>query len=79
MKSFIQKHAADVIGVLSGFDRLVFRGTLRTLSYVEGMGASPFKVTFSSIQLVTVQSTRECSSRVEFSLARASSDHADGA
>ena len=39
MESFIQKHAADVIGVLSGFDRLVFRGTLRTLSYVDGMGA----------------------------------------
>lgn len=39
MKSFIQKHTSDVIGVLSGFDRLVFRGTLRTLSYVEGMGA----------------------------------------
>lgn len=31
MNSFLQKHAPDVIGVLSGFDRLVFRGTLLPL------------------------------------------------
>lgn len=37
MKSFLQKHASSVIGVLSGFDRLVFRGTLRGISYPEGM------------------------------------------
>lgn len=37
MNSFIHKHQPDVIGVLSGFDRLVFRGTLRALSYVDGM------------------------------------------
>ena len=37
MKSFIQKHEKDVMGTLSGFDRLVFRGHLRRLSFVEGM------------------------------------------
>lgn len=37
MKSFIQKHEKDVMGTLSGFDRLVFRGTLRRLSFAEGM------------------------------------------
>jgi hypothetical protein len=37
MKSFIQKHEKDVMGTLSGFDRLVFRGTLRGLSFAEGM------------------------------------------
>lgn len=37
MKSFIQKHDKDVMGSLSGFDRLVFRGTLRRLSFSEGM------------------------------------------
>lgn len=36
MKSFIARHADRVIGVLSGFDRLVFRGTLRGLAYVGG-------------------------------------------
>lgn len=37
MNSFIQKHEKDVMGSLSGFDRLVFRGTLRRLSFAEGM------------------------------------------
>jgi hypothetical protein len=37
MKEFIAKHEAQILGVLSGFDRLVFRGTLRGLAYVEGM------------------------------------------
>ncbi|HME25384.1 MAG TPA: hypothetical protein VKI44_29325 [Acetobacteraceae bacterium] len=31
MQEFIAHHAGDVIGSLSGFDRLVFRGTLRRL------------------------------------------------
>jgi hypothetical protein len=34
---FISKHAHAVIGTLSGFDRLVFRGTLRFLSHTAGM------------------------------------------
>ena len=34
---FIQKNQEKVNGVLSGFDRLVFRGTLRSLSYSAGM------------------------------------------
>lgn len=37
MKSFLHKHAASVIGVLSGFDRLVFRGSLREICYGGGM------------------------------------------
>lgn len=37
MKSFIQKYEPDVMGSLSGFDRLVFRGTLRRLLYPGGM------------------------------------------
>lgn len=37
MKTFLQNHAQDVIGVLSGFDRLVFRGTIRQLAYLDGM------------------------------------------
>ena len=37
METFLSKHAEDVTGTLSGFDRLVFRGTLRRLVYVEGM------------------------------------------
>ena len=37
MQGFIQRHAANVIGVLSGFDRVRLRGTLRWLSNVRGM------------------------------------------
>src|SRR5438128_2337843 len=38
MLEFIRKHAANVIGVLSGFDRLYFRGILRKLNFVDGLG-----------------------------------------
>jgi hypothetical protein len=34
---FIAKHEKDICGVLSGFDRLVFRGTLRSLASGQGM------------------------------------------
>lgn len=37
METFLAKHDKEVIGTLSGFDRLVFRGTLRPLAYVNGM------------------------------------------
>ena len=37
MKSFIRRHADRIVGVLSGFDRLVFRGTLRRIALVAGM------------------------------------------
>jgi len=37
MQEFIAKHREEIAGVLSGFDRLVFRGTLRSISYAEGM------------------------------------------
>lgn len=37
MNAFIRRFVALVTGVLSGFDRLVFRGHLRQLSYTHGM------------------------------------------
>jgi len=37
MKHFIQKYEDKVIGKISGFDRLVFRGTLRSLAVACGM------------------------------------------
>jgi len=39
MERFLDRHADRISGVLSGFDRIVFRGTLRSLSYVEGLDA----------------------------------------
>jgi hypothetical protein len=38
MKAFLSKFGHLVRGVLSGFDRLFFRGTLRNLAYREGLG-----------------------------------------
>ena len=37
MKEFIANHQKQISGVLSGFDRLVFRGTLRAIAYTDGM------------------------------------------
>ena len=37
MQQFVAKHAEHVTGTLSGFDRLVFRGTLRMLSHRGGL------------------------------------------
>src|SRR5260221_4932778 len=37
MNQFITKFASKVSGVLSGFDRIVFRGTIRSLCYAHGM------------------------------------------
>lgn len=34
---FVQHNAGDVIGVLSGFDRVLFRGTLRSICYGDGV------------------------------------------
>jgi hypothetical protein len=37
MDAFIQRHQQDVIGVLSGFDRMRFRGTLRSICHAQGV------------------------------------------
>ena len=38
VESFRQQYPDEVMGVLSGLDRVVYRGTFRSISYVEGMG-----------------------------------------
>lgn len=37
MKKFLARHGQQVLGVLSGFDRLRFRGTFRQLAHTDGM------------------------------------------
>jgi len=37
VRTFVQKYSELVMGILSGFDRLVFRGILRQLAYTAGM------------------------------------------
>jgi hypothetical protein len=38
VNEFVAAHQANVMGVLEGFDRVVFRGTLRSIAYPQGMG-----------------------------------------
>lgn len=37
MERFVRRHGDRIVGILSGFDRLLFRGTLRSISYVDGL------------------------------------------
>ena len=37
MERFLTRHSGRIAGMLSGFDRLVFRGTLRSISFTAGM------------------------------------------
>ena len=37
MRHFIAKYANRITGVVSGFDRVVFRGTLRQIAFVDGL------------------------------------------
>lgn len=37
MQTFIRRHEGNIHGVLCGFDRVRFRGTLRSISYAEGL------------------------------------------
>ena len=37
MNTFVQRHRDSVIGVLSGFDRVRIRGTMRWLCYPDGL------------------------------------------
>jgi hypothetical protein len=36
MQTFVRQHEASIHGVLSGFDRIRFRGTLRSISFADG-------------------------------------------
>jgi hypothetical protein len=37
MERFLSRHKDDILGTLSGYDRILFRGTLRSISYLTGM------------------------------------------
>ena len=37
MERFFERYQDRIVGVLSGFDRLLFRGILRSICHVEGM------------------------------------------
>ena len=37
MERFLKRHQGRLTGSITGFDRLLFRGILRSISYVEGL------------------------------------------
>jgi hypothetical protein len=37
MERFVTRHSDRIVAILSGFDRLLFRGTLRSIAYVKGL------------------------------------------
>ena len=37
MKRFLERHSSRISGTLSGFDRVLFRGTLRSIAHVSGL------------------------------------------
>jgi hypothetical protein len=37
MERFLERHQGRILGVLSGFDRMLFRGTLRSICHLTGM------------------------------------------
>ena len=37
MKRFLERHRDRITGTLSGFDRMLFRGTLRSITHVKGL------------------------------------------
>ena len=37
MRKFVQRHEGQILGVISGFDRMRFRGTLRLLQTAGGV------------------------------------------
>ena len=39
MEGFIERHAEEVTGIVHGWDRVLFRGTLRSISHSDGMDA----------------------------------------
>jgi hypothetical protein len=39
MESFLKKHQDRIVGVLAGYDRMRFRGTLRSIAYGDGFEA----------------------------------------
>lgn len=48
MERFVERHKDRIVGVLTGFDRVLFRGTLRSISYLTARsGTAIFLFPFS--------------------------------
>src|SRR5262245_7998965 len=61
MERFLDRHRDDILGTLRGYDRVLFRGTLRSISYANGMGIflSSQKVLFKHFSAYAQRLTEE--------------------
>jgi hypothetical protein len=66
MQQFLERHSADVIGVLAGFDRVLFRGSLLTISHVQGMDRllRVFKIPFTRYEQFVLDVTAKLKEHV---------------
>ena len=67
MKSFLERHAPRILGVLCGFDRIRFRGTFRQLATIAGMTTllNFSKVLFKDFGTFAEQATQRFRAGVE--------------
>lgn len=67
MQQFLERHSGDVIGVLAGFDRILFRGSLLTISHVRGMDRllRVFKIPFTRYEQFVVGISRKLKEHVQ--------------
>jgi hypothetical protein len=67
MKEFSKVHKNCITGVLHGFDRVVFRGTLRSVSHTDGLGMymNSQKVLLKDFDVWAQRCTRRISGQVE--------------
>jgi hypothetical protein len=65
-QKFLDRHSADVIGVLAGFDRVLFRGSLLTISYAQGMDRlmHVFKIPFSGYKAFVLDVSKKLKEHV---------------
>ena len=86
MNTFLHKHGSKVIGVLNGFDRLVFRGGLRRLVFLEGMKSylsvshillKDFGQHVSFVTSLVKQSMKELSQKTSRPIVYVPSSHTD--
>jgi hypothetical protein len=67
MKRFLTRHKDRIVGTITGFDRVLFRGTLRSISYPEGFEIflSSQRVLLKNFALFARQLAREISEHAE--------------
>jgi hypothetical protein len=67
MQEFLDRHSTDVIGALAGFDRILFRGSLLTISHVQGMDRllPIFKIPFIDYEKFVLRVTSELKAHIQ--------------